>query len=376
MTKGACGAGILVASLILVLGTSLAAWQEQGSQAAQPGTDKKAPAKDQKDPTAWKSLFDGKSLAGWKETNFGGQGEVHIDKGAIVIEQGSDMTGVTYAKGDFPKMDYEVTLEGKKIKGRDFFCTTTFPVGDTHCSLVVGGWGGTVVGLSSIDGRDASENETSSFKEFKQDQWYRVRIRVTKSRIEAWIDKDKVVDQETKGREISIRAECDLCKPFGIATWRTVGAVRDIKVRTLTAEEKKAGGGKAGSAPSKTTDQPRAAPKTAEEARKAFQAQATPIVDKAMSKVKDAQKYWRARIVDDKQLSARRRPYSEALKRVEDTLTEREKKDLILHGTLQDLRRQGDCWAIETTGSRGNELAGYLDARTGELVFLWLIPEG
>ena len=112
-------------------------------------------------------------------------------------------------------------------------------MGKEYCSLVVGGWGGTVVGLSSINARDASENETGTFKVFKQNQWYRVRIRVTKQKIEAWIDDEKMVDLETKDRKISIRGECEPCKPFGIATWRTEGAVRDIRVRMLTAAETK-----------------------------------------------------------------------------------------------------------------------------------------
>ena len=63
---------------------------------------------------------------------------------------------------------------------------------------------------------------------------------MTKTHIAAWIDDKQVVDLETKGRKISIRPECDLCKPFGIATWRTMGAVRDIRVRTLSADEAKA----------------------------------------------------------------------------------------------------------------------------------------
>jgi arylsulfatase A-like enzyme len=205
---------------------------------------KPAPAKGGTKGAGWKSLFDGKTLAGWKKTNFGGEGEVAIKDGAVVLEQGNDMTGITYTRGDFPRLDYEVTLEGKKLAGSDFFCTTTFPVGEKYCSLVVGGWGGTVVGLSSIDFRDASENETGTFKEFKRDQWYRVRIRVSKERITAWIDDKEMVDLETKGKRISIRAECDLCRPFGIATWRTTGAVRDIRVRPLTDAEKKAAGAK------------------------------------------------------------------------------------------------------------------------------------
>lgn len=181
----------------------------------------------------WKSLFDGKSLNGWKPGDFFGAGNVQVKDGAIVLEQGKLMTGITYSRGDFPTMDYEVTLEGKKTQGNDFFCTTTFPVGDAFCSLVVGGWSGTVVGLSSIDFMDASMNETRTDREFKTDQWYRLRIRVSQARIEAWIDRDKVVDLDTTDRKVSIRIECDPCKPFGIATYETAGAVRDIRVRTL-----------------------------------------------------------------------------------------------------------------------------------------------
>ena len=57
--------------------------------------------------------------------------------------------------------DYEVTLEAMRVDGNDFFCGMTFPAGKDPCTLIVGGWGGTVVGLSSINGMDASENETT-----------------------------------------------------------------------------------------------------------------------------------------------------------------------------------------------------------------------
>jgi hypothetical protein len=187
----------------------------------------------------WKRLFDGRSLAGWKVTDFFKPGKVHVRDGAIVLEKGDRMTGVTFAGKDFPKMDYEVTLEGKRLAGNDFFCTTTFPVGGSFCSLVVGGWGGRVVGLSSINGADASENETNRDKAFKTGQWYRVRIRVTAKRIEAWIGGEQVVDLNTDGLEISTRIECVPCQPFGVATWDTVGAVRDLRVRRLTDAEKR-----------------------------------------------------------------------------------------------------------------------------------------
>lgn len=226
--------GIAPVIIGLILAASICSASPAGGE-RQPGKDvKKKPA-----DAGWKKLFDGKTLAGWKETNFGGQGEVTVEKGAIVMEQGNDMTGVTYTRGDFPKMDYEVVVEGKRVKGTDFFATTTFPVGDSHCSLVAGGWGGTVVGLSTIDFRDASDNETTTLLNFKDKEWYRFRIRVTKHRIQAWVDDKQVVDQNTKDKKIGIRAECELCRPFGLATWRTTGAVRDVRVRPLTDAEKK-----------------------------------------------------------------------------------------------------------------------------------------
>jgi hypothetical protein len=194
---------------------------------------------DKADP-AWKPLFDGKSLDGWRPADYYKAGPVSVKDGAIVMEAGKIMTGVVYGRGDFPKMDYELTLEARKIAGDDFFATTTFPVGDTFCSFVVGGWSGKVVGLSSIDFEDASQNETRSNREFKAGQWYRLRVRVSAKRIEAWIDSDKVVDLDTTDRRVSIRIECAACKPFGIATYETTGAVRDIRVRLLSEAEKKA----------------------------------------------------------------------------------------------------------------------------------------
>ena len=217
-------------SLFLVV----AAFACLGSVTAQ---EKKPPAADK---DGWKEFFDGKTLDGWKAAKFFKAGEVRVKDGMIVMEKGDRMTGVTYTRGDFPKMDYEVTLEGKRIDGRDFFCTTTFPVGKDHCSLVVGGWGGRLVGLSSLNGMDASENDTRIERGFEKDRWYRFRIRVTEKRIQAWIDADKVIDVDTEDRKISTRIECIPNHPFGIATWDTVGAVRALRVRPLTEAEKKA----------------------------------------------------------------------------------------------------------------------------------------
>jgi hypothetical protein len=188
------------------------------------GADKPAPET--------KELFNGKTLEGWKVTDFGGQGKVEVRDGTIFMQRGSQMTGITWS-GKPPRNNYELTLEGKRIEGSDFFCTTTFPVGDDYCSFVTGGWGGSVIGLSNVDHMDASENPTSSSREFKNGTWYKFRIRVTDDKIEVWIDKDQVVDQSRKEHTFGLRIECDACRPLGIATYDTVGAVRNIRLKTL-----------------------------------------------------------------------------------------------------------------------------------------------
>src|SRR5262245_26084250 len=77
-------------------------------------------AEDKPKEEKWNSLFDGKSLDGWKITDFGGQGDVEALDGRLVIETGSPTSGVTYAKKDFPKVDYEIRLEAMRVKGDDF----------------------------------------------------------------------------------------------------------------------------------------------------------------------------------------------------------------------------------------------------------------
>ena len=185
-----------------------------------------------------KSLFDGKTLQGWKKTQFGGEADVEVKEGHIVMSAGAPMTGITWTE-DFPNMDYEISLEAMRVDGSDFFCGLTFPVGKSPCSLIVGGWGGGVVGLSSIDGSDASENETTKYLEVESGRWYAVRVRVSQDKIEAWVDKKQMVDLPTKDRRISVRPEVELSRPLGISCFATTAALRDIQVRRFGDEKKK-----------------------------------------------------------------------------------------------------------------------------------------
>jgi len=182
------------------------------------------------------SLFDGKTLGHWKITDFGGQGKVYVKDGCIYLEQGNDMTGITWA-GPLIRMNYEITLEAMRVSGSDFFCGLTFPVNDKCCSLILGGWGGSLCGLSNIDYYDAANNETTRFVSFENGKWYHVRLRVVPNHIQAWLQEEgeePLVDIDITGRKIDTRAEVDLSQPLGIATWQTAGAVRNINVRKLS----------------------------------------------------------------------------------------------------------------------------------------------
>ncbi|MFM9060018.1 MAG: DUF1080 domain-containing protein [Planctomycetaceae bacterium] len=180
----------------------------------------------------WKPLFDGESAGDWKPTPFGGEGEIAVVDGVLRINAGATLSGVTWA-GEFPRQGYELALEARRVEGDDFFCGLTFPVGDDACSLILGGWGGGVVGLSCLDGADASENATSQYHEFERGRWYDVVVRVSPQRIVCLLDGEMIIDEALAGRRISVRHEVALSKPLGIATYATTGEARNIRWRPL-----------------------------------------------------------------------------------------------------------------------------------------------
>lgn len=212
----------------------------------------------------WKSLFDGKSLGGWVRTNFAAGANVRVDpkfRGgdpAIVVEMGDTLNGFNWKVADdkketaalpdpgktpakpfeIPKTNYEISLEVMKIDGNDFPLGLTFPVGDSYASLILGGWGGAVVGISSIDNLDASENETTKYLTIAKDKWYKVRMRVTPDKLQAWMDDKPIVDVKIAGRKISLRSgEISKSVPLGISTFQTTAAFRDLKIRRLDPNE-------------------------------------------------------------------------------------------------------------------------------------------
>jgi hypothetical protein len=185
-------------------------------------------------------LFDGKSLDGWKKVGSFKAGEVRVEGGSIVLNVGGPMTAVVSNRKDLPTTNYELTFEARRTEGSDFFAAATFPVGPSFLTLVNGGWGGSVTGLSSINGADASENETNRFVKYQDGTWYKFRVQVTDAVVRCRLDDKEIIAVRHEGQQLKTRVEVRGCQPLGFASYRSAGGVRAVQVRPLTAAEVKA----------------------------------------------------------------------------------------------------------------------------------------
>ncbi len=190
------------------------------------------------DDAGWTDLFDGKSLEGWRQSGYGGEPEATVADGTLTIPMADRLSGVTYT-GDVPKTNYEVEVEARRVAGTDFFVGLTFPVGDSHASLILGGWGGSVCGISSLDGEDANDNATRKVMKFKKGQWYTARVRVEPDRIQVWLDGEPLIDADIKGKRVDIRLEVGPSRPLGLATFATTAEVKRVRLRELPLPEQK-----------------------------------------------------------------------------------------------------------------------------------------
>jgi hypothetical protein len=183
-------------------------------------------------PEGWMAM---ETLAPGKWAAIDGAADVEWNDESRVmrIGVGTDLNGVRWT-GPLPAVPYVVELEARRMSGSDFFCGLTFPVrsGQECVSLIVGGWGGNLVGISSIDGLDASENSTGSQHQFESQRWYRIRVEVGEEHLQAWIDDRQVVDVHTEGQRLSLRlGPIENCAPLGLATWLTNAEVRGVRWR-------------------------------------------------------------------------------------------------------------------------------------------------
>lgn len=185
-------------------------------------------------------MLAGNTLGSWSQVDFAGGRESYVKSGVLTIEAGEMLSGIYWDGVELPKRNYELSLEARRTGGIDFFCGATVPVNDDYCCLIVGGWAGATVGLSSIDDQDASSNATTKLMAFDDNRWYKIRLRVLPDRIIAWIDDQCVVYQNIVGKKISLRGDTELLTPMGLCTFATTAEMRNIVIRKIAAQKKPA----------------------------------------------------------------------------------------------------------------------------------------
>ena len=181
----------------------------------------------------WTLLLDATHTEGSSSTPFGGEGEIGPEDGRLVFEMGTPMTGMNWTGGELPKTNYELEVCATRLMGTDFFCGLTFPVEESHATLILGGWGGSLTGLSCIDGNDASTNETTNFLSYELGRDYTARVRVTPTHVTTWIDGELLHEVSLEGKRIELRTEVLPSRPLGFAAFLTRAGLSSLKLRRL-----------------------------------------------------------------------------------------------------------------------------------------------
>ncbi len=181
-------------------------------------------------------LFNGKDLSGWKVAPFDGGGSVSVlSNGWVLCDAGDPLSGIAYTNNP-PTMNYEISLEAMRVKGSDFFIALTIPVVSNFCTVIIGGWGGSLCGVSSVDYMDASENQWSEGRNLENDRWYLLRVRVTPGVLQVWLDNDYYTARIEYGdsKRLSLRSgDIDKTTPLGLATYRTRALWRHFTVTPI-----------------------------------------------------------------------------------------------------------------------------------------------
>lgn len=232
--SGRFGLTVMVCLMGVLVGGTSGCGKKEASADQAPSISEGAPAAATNSSEGWMEM-ETLGPGNWEAINGAADLGWNAESNVMRIGVGTDLNGVRWT-GPVPVAPYVVELEARRMSGNDFFCGLTFPARTgTECvSLIVGGWGGNLVGISSIDGLDASENSTGSQQEFENRRWYRIRVEVASERLQAWIDDRQVVDVETEGRRLSLReGPIEYCAPWGLATWMTSAEVRGVRWRKL-----------------------------------------------------------------------------------------------------------------------------------------------
>ncbi len=185
-----------------------------------------------RDANGWEIIFNGKDLTGWKVVSAKNR-IVRVSGGQLDFIASQLSTDILWTYDVFPTVDYEVKLEAKRVKGDGAFCHMVFPVETRHCFLVVGaqlveGEEGNIVALDRVDNLVLLDpnNETRKTMHFEQNRWYQVHLQVTREKVVVLIDGKQVINVAT--HKLSLPPAWDFLKSFGLGTWKTTAAMREI----------------------------------------------------------------------------------------------------------------------------------------------------
>ena len=154
--------------------------------------------------------------------------------GVLNTGWGSYISGVTWNKEPPARTNFEIELEARFTDGNDFFLGLTVPVKESYITWIVGGWGGTVVGISDINGNSADDNETTVEMTFEKERWYRCKLRVVDEHIQCWIDDKKIIDVDTQGKKVNLRPGPIIgSAPIGLAAYDTIAEYKNMVWRNL-----------------------------------------------------------------------------------------------------------------------------------------------
>ena len=182
-------------------------------------------------------LLDAPHAASWKAAGMENEGKAFLKDGELTTSIGEPMTGITFTAWEglgVPRDRYIIEYEAMRAEGGDFFGSITFPVRDSGLTFIMGGWGGSLTGVSSIDDMDASENMTRGNFAFENNRWYRVCIELREEDLTITIDGRPFVGVSLKGRQTGLRyGEISKCLPLGFASYLTTARIRHVVVREL-----------------------------------------------------------------------------------------------------------------------------------------------
>jgi serine/threonine-protein kinase len=205
---------------------------------APPAPDPQSPTPSlaDKHQTAWQDLFDGRTLDGWRVVEdapeFAKHGTVLPRGRELIFEKGDPATGIAWTR-EVRRVDYEISLEAMRERGTGSLCEVFFPFKDEYCKLAVAG-DNTMVCLELVDDRPGPQNATQRKFACQDGRWYRIRLRVTAAAIEAWVDDEKMVDFDPARHKLSLHPYQFPLRPFGLRTWNSAAAIRNLRLRQLT----------------------------------------------------------------------------------------------------------------------------------------------